>query len=332
MGTEREMYFLGIDGGGTRSTAAVADDRGNIVARASGESINYYSVGMDEARKHLAAILAELKNRYGISRFDCAYIGMSALNQEADNELMQRFAAGVVPSRRIMMHSDAYIALNALTFGKPGMLVISGTGSTAVARDGDGRYLHVGGWGYMLGDQGSAYDIALKGIRSAFRSFEGMEEPTMLEESVKSHFAVTRLPEMVDVVYNPVIPRHVLAEFAVRVSECAKLGDRTARRILEEAAKDLALHVDALVRKTGMREATVGVYGGVLMNDPHVLDSFKAEVLKKYPECTVKIPELAPEIGAIMCGFEQCGIAITDEIIGNLSQSRPTDARGSGSW
>ena len=94
--TERNIYYLGIDGGGSRTTAALADKDGNVILRATGESINFYSVGMENARNNLSDVINKIYTSIGESKFYAAFIGCSALDDEADTETVEALCGGII--------------------------------------------------------------------------------------------------------------------------------------------------------------------------------------------------------------------------------------------
>lgn len=165
----KKRYFLGIDGGGSKTTAVVFDENGNFICRAVGESINYYSVGMGKARDAMTDIIGCLSEKH----FECAVIGMSALSERASKEETEHFCGGIIESNKIIMDSDLYVALEAMDENGECAVVISGTGSMAICRNNGGEINHAGGFGYILGDEGSGYSIGLSGIKSAIRAAEG---------------------------------------------------------------------------------------------------------------------------------------------------------------
>ena len=123
-------YFLGIDGGGSKTTAVVFDENGNFICSACGESINYYSVGLENAR----LAMTEIINSLSVKEYTCAFIGMSALNERASAAETERFCSGVIKSELTVMDSDLFVALEAMNAQGECACIISGTGSMVVRR------------------------------------------------------------------------------------------------------------------------------------------------------------------------------------------------------
>ena len=108
------MYYLGIDGGGTKTVAVVTDEKGRIITTVSGATINFYSVGYENARKNLSELMNKITAETEICSFSGAFIGCSALDCEADNETTERLCNGIINADKIKMHSDVYIALKSV--------------------------------------------------------------------------------------------------------------------------------------------------------------------------------------------------------------------------
>ncbi|REE85293.1 N-acetylglucosamine kinase-like BadF-type ATPase [Paenibacillus taihuensis] len=306
--------FVGIDGGGTHSTAVAVDLEGNVLAQAVGGSINYYSVGMERARNYLKEIIDLLIMKVKVNEFESVYIGNSALSAEATPEVLKRFTEGIVASRSIYMHSDSYIALIAMTAGQPGILIISGTGSMGIAKGMTDELLTIGGYGYLLGDQGSAYPIALQGIQAAVAAEEGMAAPTTLQEAVKEHYAIRQMSELIDMFYNPPLERHVIARFAAEVARCAEQGDEVALKLLEKAARELAAHAIELEKKLGIPGVPIGVSGSVFMKNRCIYGEFKQLLEQACPFSAVSLIDNPPELGAIFASFHESGLLLKPEV------------------
>ena len=157
------MYFLGIDGGGTKTTCLVADEGLNEIYRTVGSSVNFYSEGLQKARANMKSMLLDIEKNTGVSRFDGVCVGSSALFGRADEKTKSAFCDGVFNCGNIIMDSDLFIALKA-TERENSAVIIAGTGSMAAGKNADGEIITKGGYGYILGDEGSGYRIALDGI------------------------------------------------------------------------------------------------------------------------------------------------------------------------
>lgn len=258
------MYYLGVDGGGTKTTAVLYDENLNEIARVIGDSINYYSEGMDNARNNMKKIADEIKNICNISDFDSVFIGMSALAGKASESELNTFCEGIFDCKKTQMNSDLYIALKA-TNDDSAVVVIAGTGSMVAGFDKNGEVVTAGGFGYILGDEGSGFSIAQSAMKAALRSVCGAEKETMLYTELLSYYSAKDTDDLIDKVYSSSFSRKTIAGFAKNVYECAKNGDAVANEILKSEAELLAKTTLPILEKTGSKR--IYTYGGVFQNN-----------------------------------------------------------------
>lgn len=309
---KRKKYYIGIDGGGTHTKAVAVTRDGTVVCRAEGDTINFNSIGFDKAKENLEAILETMTQSIPEDEIDGLFIGCSALDFEADTAVTKAIL-GKFQFIDAKMNSDLFIALYGYSLNADGVLVISGTGSMGIARDYEGNIYTCGGWGYGVGDEGSAYDIAVRGINAAVRYYDGIGPHTKLYEALLEHYHLQCPKELIQEIYQPELNRKKIAGFAVTVTACAEVGDAIAKKILCEAAYSLAEIADSLIRKTGIRTG-VGIYGGVFEHAGMVKERFVDIMHQKYPGLPIEYPYLLPEIGAAIMAMQEKGIEITEEI------------------
>ena len=298
-------YYLGIDGGGTKTTAVICDENCNFISSFVGESINFNSVGTKTARENLRAI-ADGVTQGGNIRPDAVFIGMSAISERADDVLTKELCDDIFDCGNITMDSDVFIGIEAMRCDGAAAMVISGTGSMAAGRLADGEIIHTGGWGYILGDEGSGYAMALDAIKAGICASEGSSQPTSLTQAVLDHFKISDMQELIDIFYDPPLPRSEIAKFAPVFMDCVKNADQAATEILKYHAKKLADTVSALLVR--MPEGTpLGLWGGVMINCTEFRDEFSSRIKQKFPATKIFIPEYAPEYGAVFAAMKSDG-------------------------
>ena len=297
-------YYLGIDGGGTKTTAIICDENAQLISRFVGESINYNSVGMETARKNLKLTVDGALATHDI-KLSAAFIGMSAISERADDDFTKKLCEGIIDCDKITMDSDVYIGLEAMRCDGAAAMVISGTGSMAVGRLPDGEIIHTGGWGYILGDEGSGYAICIDALRAAICGYEGSAEKTLLTDAVKEHYQVNDMLELIDIFYDPPMPRSEIAKLARLVFSCAE-KDAVADAIIKNHAKLLANTVSALLAQ--LPEGTpLGLWGGIFENYEKFRNYFSATVNERFPETKINVLEYAPEYGAVFAAIKTDG-------------------------
>lgn len=292
-------YFLGIDGGGTKTTAAVADETGNIICRATGKTLNFYAVGKASCRENLKSLLKEIEEKHNISSFYATFIGCSALDGEADEKTISDLCDGIIDSEKIGMNSDAFVALKA---SKGNCVAICGTGSMAIGEKADGSPVVKGGWGHIIGDEGSAYSIAVSALKLCCKLWDEEEEHILLQKA-QEYFGVADFRKAIDIIYSPETSKDVIAGFGAQVGTLAQSGCEEAESIIKEEAEKYAEAVHSLIKAVGNCKH-LSLYGGVFKNSTLFREEFSDKIKKEYPNTQIELLSLSPEEGAIKVAME----------------------------
>lgn len=291
-------YFLGIDGGGTRTTAAVSDENGEFIYKSTGKTINFYSVGMENARNNLLELMGDIYSGIGEVTFERAFVGCSALDNEAEKEVTEALCGGVINAKQIDMNSDAYVALFSGACSEPRCVVICGTGSMAVGIDGCGKITVKGGWGHIIGDGGSAYSIAVNALAEAVNLYDEKKFDEPLVKSVTEFYNAGSLREIIDILYSENITKDIIAEFARTVAELCDKGDKKALAVLSSECKKLVRTVASLVNEIEKCKV-IYLYGGVFQNNKIFKALFVDLMGELYPEIKTELLSVPPEEGAL---------------------------------
>ena len=294
-------YYLGVDGGGTRTTAAVSDENGNVLFKGIGKSINFYSVGMEKARENLKAVIDDICENIGEIEFESVFIGCSALDNEAPKEIITALCDGVIKSEKIGMNSDVFVALASSGEDKCRIVAICGTGSIVTGIDESGNIKTKGGWGHIFGDEGSAYSIAVNALKaSAMLYDEGKITP--LVKKAEEFFGVDDFRLAIDKIYSPETTKDVLASFSAKVGEITK-DDFVAYTIIINEAHFFSKTVLALLNE--MKNCTLlSLYGGVFQNNQLFRNSFIEDVKEFHSDLKIEMLTLPPEEGALKIARE----------------------------
>ncbi len=286
-------YYLGIDGGGTKTTAVIIDECGNVLLTEVGKTINFYSVGINKAKENLKILIDDIISSLGEITFSGAFIGCSALDCEADEKTLKALCDGIVISDKIKMNSDVYIALKSLDDAPCSAVAICGTGSMAIGVDKNGNTITAGGWGHILGDEGSAYSIATLALKECcFQHDKGFTK-TDLIISAERYFNVSNFKDIIPIIYSIDTSKEYIAGFAKCVSELANNGDDVCKNIIISQAADLSLTVNVLLNRTKACK-TLGLYGGVFENNLLFRETFTRMVLKSFPNLEIKLLTRTP--------------------------------------
>ena len=313
-----EKIFIGIDGGGTHSTAVAVWPDGRIAAAAYGGGMNYHNIGVEPVRMCLEGLVEELCRKAG-SEAEMICVGMSALDGPADEETLSLFAGGALSREQLDLQSDAYVALMGCTMGKPGMIVICGTGSMLVLMDEKGNQQVGGGWGYLLGDAGSGYTLARAGLMAAIDYAEGLAEYTPLLKDALSYYNIDAPRKLIDCVYAPDFTPDQLAGFARHVLAHAQEGERGSLQILKENMERLAALSACMLGKYPEAKR-VGLYGGIFAHSELAKEFFEKALWEKAPDAQVEFPEYPPELGAVIHLFQQKGM-LNESVLSNMKST-----------
>ena len=317
-----EKVFIGVDSGGTSTAAVAVSESGRVLGRVTGGQTNHYASDLATARKNLKTTVDSLLEQAGLTAYEAIAIGLSSLDYEPDRTFVASFVQGILPVEKTVMHSDVYMALMGMTLGRPGIMVVSGTGSMAVLLDQEKNLQIIGGWGYLLQDPGSAYALAIQGIDAALKSHEGLGPATLLEKAVLDHFKVRQHRQLIDVLYNQPAVVAGIAGFGKVVIEISRQGDEVARAIVARAVQALAGYACRLVEKMARSDCIVGMAGSVLEKNPDLADAFASQVKAAYPFVRIGFPELDPETGAALYAMEKAGCPASDKALARLKKCR----------
>lgn len=291
------MIYLGVDGGGTRTTAVAADENGVILLKAVGKTINFYSVGMKAAKENFKNLIDGISKKLGENVFEAVFVGSSALDGEATKELLNEFFDGTVNAKKLGMNSDLFVALSSCGDFLPRLVVISGTGSMALLCDENGKLQKRGGWGHIFGDGGSGYSIAVSLLKKAAVLFDNGEN-SELTSAVADFFGVSDFSRVTDFIYSESTTKEKVAALSSLVNARAENGCEICREILTFEGRALYDETKPLIKKAPSL-SKIFVYGGVFLNSNIFFNAFCECVRADFENITVERLALPPENGAL---------------------------------
>jgi glucosamine kinase len=304
---------LGVDGGGSKTRAVVADGAGEILGEGLAGPSNPLRVGVGEAVGAIRDAADKACAEAGVRRVEivAAEVGLAGVKR-ADIRERMRAAVAELGIKTVEVVTDADIALYGATEGKPGLVIIAGTGSNCCGINARGRRACAGGWGPLVGDEGSGSWIARRALQAVARSTDGRGRKTTLVEAACEYFNVAAADDLSTAVYAPSVTNSRIAGFGSRVVEAAKRRDAVARGIVGEAGRELALAAAAVIRKLKMERELfqVAYVGGVFAAGPLILDSLAEEVARVAPRAFLAPPVLAPAEAAARMAGEQLQLAL----------------------
>ncbi|MEJ8547006.1 N-acetylglucosamine kinase [Brevibacillus borstelensis] len=319
--------FIGIDGGGSKTNAAICDETGEIVGRAVGEGTNPLSRPWPQVEDTIRRLVDELIVQAGgwADDVEAIFLGLAGADRpEVKGRIEDAF--GPAWGGRLQIDNDAAGALYSGTWGEPGIVLIAGTGSIAYALTDTGARHRVGGWGYLLGDEGSGYDLGRQAVIAVLRAFDGRGAPTLLSELVIRHFEVDRPDQLIARLYSSPNPRKDLAEVSVLAERAAEAGDEAAARCVNQAARSL-LELAEACRSQTSDSMPVVLAGGLL-----AADTMLRRQLLELARFDVIIPRAAPVSGCLAAALLRAGLKMDEKmktrLAGKQTNGAEEDAHG----
>jgi glucosamine kinase len=308
-------YYLGIDGGGSKTTCAIGDESA-IVANVTGGPSNITRVGEDRARESLRGTILEACGAAGIDlqQVKRTCMGAAGAGRQEIAQAIRRILGEIVGGE-VEVVGDMEIALHAAFGDGPGIIVIAGTGSIAYGRDDNGRTARAGGWGFGISDEGSAHWIGREAVRRVLREIdEHMDDSAGTVAQQMPLFreiqAVWNLKSL-DELWRTANEGPSFAELFPAVVRAEENGNKLAEQILYEAASELArlaeIVVQRLFRNQWSTKTAISVAGGVFQHSEQIRQIFEKEVSKRNRRLPMKGHVVEPVNGALQMARKGSG-------------------------
>jgi N-acetylglucosamine kinase len=294
------VHVLGIDVGGTKTICLLGDEEGRVLASAKGPGANLQAVGELQLEKVLHTVMEEtMAQNAAVPSAVC--LGIAGVDRPDDAAVVRGIMSRIGYKARILVVNDALIALQAGIGPDPGIVIVAGTGSIAYGSDGRGNAARAGGWGYVLGDEGSGYWMGRLALRAIVREADGRGPATTLTPRVLAHFGAARPDELLQTVYRHDFKPAAVAALATHVQQAREEGDAVAIAILERGAQELVAAAASVTKQLelGSEDFTFVLSGGMFKAVPWLRD----EVTRLLPAIASRsrtlLLEVEPAFGAV---------------------------------
>ncbi len=294
-------YIIGIDGGGTKTVGMLTTVIGEELVRTQAGPSNYHVVGTEQTKRVLVEIIQKLTENVDNTTLDSMRfcLGMAGLGRDEDRRIIGQVCDEIgIGKKRILTH-DAHIALVGGIGKQTGVIVISGTGSIVYGIDQYGQDVRAGGWGYLLGDEGSGYDIGIKGLQAVARSADKREPPTELTRLMLKKLALNNPSELIR--WTHAASRDEIAELSKIVFDAVEIGDEKAETIIDAAVIELLMATETVVMElnfTGIIDILLS--GGNLIHQPIMADKLSQWIEMNIKGVSVTLPKHQPAYGAVL--------------------------------
>lgn len=315
--------FLGVDGGQSHTEAIVADGRGTILGRGEGGASNHaeHPGGRERLRRAILTSVGEALEKANLPPVGEAVFASAHFGMTGGADFKEEIISEIVSAKRLLVGHDAPTALYGATAGKPGVVVIAGTGSVIYGENDAGETAQLGGLGYLFSDEGSGFWLAAQIVRLAIKERDGLIPPAGLEKLVLGYFRREKIRQVTNDFYFDKMSRDDLAGLARAAHDAAAAGNAVIAGQIEYGARVLAESVGRAAEVLGFQSVfqvsgVGGMFRGALMKDYFV------EILKeKVPEAIYVDPLYNPALGALLLAYRRAGIEADENLLLNLKMS-----------
>src|SRR4051812_43650452 len=294
------MHVLGIDAGGTKTVCLLADSQGAVVSEGRGAGANLHTAGELAVEKVLhEAMEAAIGDRSIVPAAIC--LGIAGVDRDDESRTVRAIMRRIGYKSRVLVVNDALIGLVAGARDEPGISINAGTGSIVYGRNAGFEAARAGGWGHMIGDEGSGYWIGREALAAVMRAGDGRGPETQLTAEILRHFEVTDVSRLPRIVYDRVQPRIAVAALGPLVQNVCEQGDAVATRILERAAEEIVLAARSVTLRLEMRGDAFTFYlaGGTFRVVPWLAHDLSQRLGEVAPRAQVELLDKEPAAGAV---------------------------------
>ncbi|MEZ5346996.1 MAG: BadF/BadG/BcrA/BcrD ATPase family protein [Pyrinomonadaceae bacterium] len=301
--------YLGVDGGGTKTHAVLLNSKKEIVSEGFSGPSNPLRVGIETAVSNIQSAVISACDAAGKNQSDivCASIGLAGVRRSDLREQIRQRVNQRLGFKSVTVVTDAEIALYGTTLGKAGLVIISGTGSICLGKDGKGNTATAGGWGPTAGDEGGGVTIAKQALQAIAKALDGRGRATKLNEVAAEYFRASTPEDLIVAIYSPQMDNRKIAGFARYVIETAKENDEIAVEIIAIAGHELGLAASAVIKKLKMqrRSVPIGTVGSIFKAGELLTTPLIDTVHICAPKAYLVEPELPPANAAAIMSFNE---------------------------
>jgi N-acetylglucosamine kinase-like BadF-type ATPase len=300
------IHVIGIDAGGTKTVCHLADEEGSLVSEARAGGANLQAAGELHVEKVLHDVMEEaIGSRAIVPAAIC--LGIAGVDRPDDQAVVRGIMRRIGYKARTLVVNDALVALEAGAPGVPGVVIISGTGSIAYGRNSANEGARAGGWGHVLGDEGSGYWIGRAALRAVLREADRRGRSTGLTPLLLHHFGVSEAQNLIHEVYHSNLRPAAIGALAQCVQRAFTEGDPAAIGILRGAADELEASGVSVARRLNMTGDSFPfiLAGGIFRAVPWLRDELLRRLPVAMPNSTARLLDQEPAAGAVALAVQE---------------------------
>jgi N-acetylglucosamine kinase-like BadF-type ATPase len=306
--TKAQKLFLGVDGGGTKTRIVLLNEKKEFICEGFSGPSNPLRVGVESAVKNISEAVNSACDQAFKSSTDIfsATLGLAGVRRADLRERIREIVKTDLGIKLVEVVTDAEIALYGTTLGKPGLVIISGTGSICYGKDNHGKTATAGGWGPIAGDEGGGVSIAKQALQAIAKALDGRGRPTKLNYVGAEYFRASTPEDLIVAIYSPQMDNKKLAGFAKYVVETAKQGDEIAIEILSVAGFELGLAAYAVIKKLKIenQKVPIGMVGSIFKAGELLTKPLLETVHSFAPLAYLQKPQLNPARAAAVMAID----------------------------
>jgi glucosamine kinase len=295
--------MLAVDAGATHTRAVIADITGKVAGKGLAGPGNSYAVGPIHSLENLGKATTQALRKSGIRRSQVSVVVIGSASVDYDGSgaaPIARIIKRHLPVARTLVKADALIAVEGALAGEAGVVIVCGTGSIVLGKDSRGNIVKVGGWGPLMGDEGSAQWVGREALRRAALAADRTGPPTVLIQCLLKQYKLRSFDRIIDAVYKRHMTPAELGMLAPMVSSAAKEGDEVARDIFHAGAEALASQAARAATRLKLRHARISYQGSMFNTGPLLLDPLRTRLRRLAPQAKLMAPAFSPLAGAFL--------------------------------
>lgn len=308
---ENKKYVIGIDGGGSKTATVLADLQGKILNRVKTGPSNVNKIGLDQVVNNISEALNQVSQKYPKNKIAFIYVALAGgierdqnKKKEIKNQLLKNQKLTWLFSKNLLVDSDLLAAFRSGTEQEQGVLLIAGAGSITAGWN-KGKEVIVGGWDYLLGDNGSGFWLGQKALQVICSSLDGLIPKTLLQDIFFQKLRVKTQGDLIRKIYQSKEMVKTIASLAPLLNLAAEKGDDLAKNILVAGGDELAIRANLVIEKLNFKNIKFPlVLAGSVFKSKIILAQVKKRIKKFAPQVNFIQPKQEPVIGAVKLAIE----------------------------
>ncbi|MEK3763647.1 MULTISPECIES: N-acetylglucosamine kinase [unclassified Solibacillus] len=313
-----EKLWIGIDGGGTKTTAVIGDESGHLLAVVKGSSGNLTAISTEQLYTLINELINQLLIKTGAAFTDVemVYAAMAGADRQAEQQKIYDAFKQSTVLEKLKIQSDIHAALAAGTWGREGTLLIAGTGAIIFGYE-QQKTFRVGGWGYLLGDEGSGYHLGKLAIRSVLKAHDDKVPLKPFQEKILTHFNVLSPDQLITKIYGSSNPITAISSVSMIVLDAF---EEELSKFIVSAVQEALLELIESAYSRIDRTKPVVFHGGLFSNNTFY-EAFTLRFSSRFPDLIALKPTISGTVGAYLLALHESKVEVSDPVKQTIQQT-----------